>query len=96
VSTVTPVAPAVGHGNRGLHDLAGGWHDADYNKYAAASNAILFLLPKPGRTTAGVPDGDLNIPGRAAGLDLLDEVMGLTSSEDAAARRLNPLSSSRG
>jgi hypothetical protein len=70
--------PAVGHVDRGLRDLTGGWHDAgDYNKYLsyAASNAILFMLRAWEDDPRAFPDGDLGIPESGNGVsDLLDEV----------------------
>ena len=69
---------ARGHRDRGRRDLTGGWHDAgDYNKYvwAAASNAILFLLRAWERDPGAFPDGQLGIPESGNGMsDLLDEV----------------------
>jgi endoglucanase len=70
--------PAPGQVDRGLRDLAGGWHDAgDYNKYVwtAVSNAVLFLLQAWEESPGAFPDGGLDIPESGNGVsDLLDEV----------------------
>src|SRR5260370_33295154 len=69
---------AAGHGDRGLRDLTGGWHDAgDYNKYVwyAASNAILFMLHAWEDEPGAFPDGALNGPESGNGVsDRLDEI----------------------
>src|SRR5258708_10274726 len=56
---------AAGHGDRGLRDLTGGWHDAgDDHKYVwyAASNATLFILHAWEHAPGAFPSGALSLP----------------------------------
>lgn len=68
----------VGHTNRGVLDLTGGWHDAgDYNRYMwyAVADVMVPLFTAFEDNPGVFQDGDLNIPESGNGVpDILDEL----------------------